>query len=406
MFHSRAWLLGLAFFLSACASDRYIGSRGHSLFLGGDFQKAAEAFGNEAKKSGSNQVLFMLDQGMSLFAARQYEEAIQVFLKAEDLTEIKDYTSISEEVGVLTTSGNIRGYKGEDFEKVLINVYLALAFASINKMESARVEARKINLLLQRMITDGKRNYEESPFARYLSALLWEADKDFNSAYVDYKLAHQLDPTFPGIGADLMGMAQKLGFQDEYKKWAQIYSQETPRRFTKEQGEIVVFFEKGLSPIKVPRDSQDSSLPRFVPRYSRVRGARVVVDGVSLAPMVTALDIENTSTRYLEDRIGKMVAAKLAGTAVKGVIAAGVGRLAKDENAGWLTFFALAATDRADLRSWRTLPAYLQMLRIPVNAGEHSVVLESVDASNYTINRIDFGKVNVKAGSKVFLVGR
>lgn len=392
--------------VSGCASDRYLASSGHNPFLSRDFDKAAEIFANEAAKPSSNQVLFLFDQGSSLFAARRYKEAIDVFLKAEKLTQIKDYTSLSEEVGTLTTSDNIRGYKGEDFEKVLVNVYLALSFAAIGNLESAQVEARKINNILQKMITDGKRNYEESPFARYLSALLWEASRDYNSAYIDYKLTYKLDPQFPGLGGDLLAMAAKMRFQDEYRQWTEKFPNVEARRIDKGQGEIVVIFERGLSPVKVPRGNQDSSLPMYIARSSRVQMGRLIVNGSQTSTLVPVLDIEALSIRYLEDRIGRMAASKVAGTIVKGAIAAGVGRLSKDEDLGMLTFIALLATDRADLRSWRTLPAALMMMRTKVPAGQHSVVLEALDASGIVVNRIDFGQVTVKSLGKTFLVGR
>jgi hypothetical protein len=171
--------------LSSCASQNYLNNKGHQLLRNREYGAAADVFKADAYKSGSNQVLFLLDYGSSLFSSQKYEEAIKVFLEAEKLCEIKDWTSISEEVGALATSENVRGYKGEDFEKVLINVYLALAYSSIGKIEDAQVEARKINLLLYKMIHEGKRNYEESSFARYLSGLLWETTGDFNSAYID-----------------------------------------------------------------------------------------------------------------------------------------------------------------------------------------------------------------------------
>src|SRR5688572_13379853 len=92
-----------------CASQRYLGNEGHARFDWRDWEGAAAAFAPEAGKPGVNQVLFLLDRGTALFEARRYREAIDAFLRAEKLAEIKDYTSISEEVGTLATSDNVRG---------------------------------------------------------------------------------------------------------------------------------------------------------------------------------------------------------------------------------------------------------------------------------------------------------
>ncbi|MEO5667490.1 MAG: hypothetical protein ABIR96_05485, partial [Bdellovibrionota bacterium] len=129
--------------LSGCASDRYWGADGHGAFQRRDWGAAASAFAHEGAKPGTNQVLFKLDEATSLFNDHKYTDAIPLFLQAEDLTEIKDYTSIGEEVGVLATGQSVRGYKGEDFEKVLINVYLALSYAAVGNVDEAQVECRK-----------------------------------------------------------------------------------------------------------------------------------------------------------------------------------------------------------------------------------------------------------------------
>jgi hypothetical protein len=398
-----AFVLSLA--LASCASHQYTAHKGHVYFQNKDFERAAEVFAKDASTASSNQVLFLLDYGTSLFAAQKYDEAIDVFLRAERLTEVKDYTSISEEVGVLATGSNVRGYKGEDFEKVLINVYLSLAFAALGKTESAQVEARKINNLLHRMIVDGKRNYQESSFARYLSALMWESSGEWNSAYIDYKKTHELEPDFPNIGSDLLAMANKMRFHDEYKKWTEQYPGSKPRKFERDEGELVVIFERGLSPIKMPR-SEESTLPRFVHRYSPIRAGRVVVNDSVSVVAEKALDIEQLSTKYLEDRIGRMRAAKIAGLALKGAAAYATARLTDNDDLGILAFYLLMATDQADLRSWRSLPQSLDIARIPLKAGTHFVRVESLNSAGDSFNATHYEAVQIRPGKKVFIVSR
>jgi hypothetical protein len=392
--------------LSACASDSYLASAGHSAMRQRQYERASTLFEQDAKKATSNKLLFILDQGSALFAQGRYDDAIQIFLKAEDVAEIKDYTSISEEVGTLATSSNVKSYKGEDFEKVMINVYLALSFAALGKVEGAQVEARKINLILNKMITEGKRNYEESPFARYLSGILWEMNGSYNSAYIDYKKTYEMDNAFPDIGRDLLAMSKKMRFNDEYKQWTEIFPNVAPRSFPQNEGELIVVFEKGLSPIKVPRHGQNSNLPRYIARHSAVAGAKIKVNGEFVAQTETVLDIETLSIRYLEDRIARMAAAKMAGVLVKGAVAAGIGAAADDGQLGELVFRVLLATDRADLRSWRSLPADLSMVRIPLPAGSHRVELIAMSEGLEPLFSKDFGELQIQAGKKRFVVGR
>jgi hypothetical protein len=392
--------------LSGCASDRYLASRSHKIFADRDYAKAAEAYAGDAAKPGVNQFLFLVDAGTSYFAAHEYARAIAEFLQAEKLAEVKDYTSISEETGTLVTSDNVRTYKGEDFEKVLVNVYLALSYASLGNIEDAQVEARKINLLLYRMINEGKRNYKESPFARYLSAMLWEASGETNDAYVDYKNTYKLDPKFPDIGSDLLATSRKMRFFDEARDWANKFPTAKAREIGKDQGEVVVLFERGFGPIKVPRDGENSSLPIFIRRFSQVDHGRVKVDGQYVGDTKVVLDVETTSIRYLEDRIGRMIAKKVAGTVAKGAVAVGVGKLTHNKDLGWLAFYILQATDRADLRSWQTLPADMEMIRVPLKAGKHHVEIEAIGRSGEVIFARDLGEVELRPGSKAFLTAR
>ncbi len=393
-------------FVTACASDSYLSSKGHRAFNSRDYSVAAQEYAKTADVPGVNQFLFLVDLATTYFAAGDYELAIQYFLKAEKISEIKDYTSLSEEAGTLLTSDNVRGYTGEDFEKVLINVYLALSFAALEKWESAQVEARKINLLLYRMINEGKRNYQESPFARYLSGLLWETTQEWNSAYIDYKKTHELDPKFPFVGADLLTASNKMRFTDEYKEWSRIFENQAPRKIPDGWGEFIVIFEQGLSPRKIPRDGHNSSLPRFVPRGSDSSYARVWIGDKDYIIDQKVLDIEKLSIAYLEDRIGRMIAKKMAGAAVKGALAAGLGSSSKDSDLGFAVFHLLMALDRADLRSWLTLPGSFKMERIAVPSGKYPIRLQVLNRYSEVIYEKNYGEVELKPRHKKFLIGR
>lgn len=398
------WLLILCGVLSqGCATNAYLNSKGHRLFQEQKYIEAAQEFEKSAEAATSNLMLYKLDAATSYFSAEKYKEATDLFLAAEKIAEIKDYTSVSEEVGTLLSSDNVRGYKGEDFEKVLINVYLALSFAALGKVESAQVEARKINQILYRMIHEGKRGYSESPFARYLAAILWEASGEINSAYIDYKHVQKLDPEYPEIGADLLRTSRLLGFHSDYEKWQQEYPETGERKLLPEKSELIVVFQQGLGPKKIPR-GENASLPRYIRRYSPEGAIRVLYGGDQSPVSQPHLDIEKLSIDYLEDRIGRMAAKKLLGTATKAAVAAGVGAASDNEDLGWLMFLILSATDQVDLRHWRSLPASLHLLRLPIRPGNHDVSVEVLGPGSSVLRVEEFPSVRVAPGEKRFLV--
>lgn len=203
--------------LQSCASSRMSDTQSDSLFRKGQYDEAAERLQKGLEKvglDGRDGLLYLFDIGLSLHAAGKYNESNKYFLQADQLAEIKDYTSLSTEAATLLTSDNIKQYKGEDFENVLISVYLSMNYAFLGNREDALVEARRVNRKLYLMKTDGKRNYKQNAFARYLSAILYEADQEWNDAYLDYKFTADLVPDFPGVGIDQWAMAARLHMSD------------------------------------------------------------------------------------------------------------------------------------------------------------------------------------------------
>ena len=188
-------VLGLG--LSGCSSTRMGDTEIDDKFRAGDYDGATERLKAGFEKEtleGKDGLLYLLDLGLSLHTAGKYEESLKYFRMADAAVEIKDYTSLSTEAATLLASDSIKQYKGEDFENVLISAYLAMDYALIGKSEDAIVEAKRVNRKLYMMATDGKRNYKQNAFARYLSATLYEADKNWNDANIDYKHAAELLP--------------------------------------------------------------------------------------------------------------------------------------------------------------------------------------------------------------------
>ena len=381
---ARAALLSL---MCACASQNYSAKKAHQYYRDGDYASAAEEFEREAKDAKANRVLYLLDAGMSRFRLREYREAIVHFLAAEKESEIKDYTSVSEEVGTLLSSGNVRGYKGEDFEKLLINVYLMLSYSALGEFDEARVEARKVNLLLTRMIHDGKRNYSEWPLARYFSGMLWEYDHSYDNAYIEYKKVYELDPNFPGIETQLIAMARKNGDSEGLRKWTKLFPAAPARRITRDSKEWVVVYESGRIPGKVMR-GEDPSLPMIPHSSSPEAGFRLKVDGASYECRDRVMDLAKMSRNYLEDRIVRMKLAKIAGTVAKFAVAQAVSSASDNESLGLLTYIVLLAFDQADLRSWTSLPHDLYMCRFDRVPDAGPVEVEILGSQNTVLRTV------------------
>jgi hypothetical protein len=409
--------LGLGSVGSGCVSARMSDHESDMLFKQGRYEEAAQRLQKGVESQGENGrdlLLFLLDVGLSLHSAGKYEESNKAFQKADQIADIKDYTSLAAETATLLTSDNLKDYKGEEFEKVLINTYLAMNYALMGDTENALVEARRVNRKLYLMVTEGGRKYQQSAFARYLSAILYEDEQNFNDAYIDYKNTFKLKPEFPGLGMDLWRCARILRMPDEMEHWDQVYHLDRQDHEQakilgegSKKGEIVVLYENGISPVKKPNPAF-SELPKFYPRYNPVRSGRVELkrsvagsqDSEFQFKGDTAIldNIEATAIENLDEKYGAMVAKKIAGIVAKESLAYGMSKQTNSPLVGLIAKVAMYVSDQADVRSWNLLPRDLQVLRIPVDEGTYSVRLNAGWGALASVKTI-----HVSPGKKVFV---
>lgn len=380
--------------LSACTSARMSDRQANTLFQQGKYDDAAADLKSGLEKQGEDSkdaLLYLFDIGLSLHSAGKYDESTKYLRKADAIADIKDYTSLTREASTLLVSENTKDYKGEDFEKVLINTYLAMNYALMGQFEDAQVEARRVNRKLYMMVSEGKRKYKQNAFARYISGILYEAEGNYNDAYIDYKAAYDLEPSFPELGRDLWRTARLSELDDEMKSWDQKFNLTksdheramlvAPRST---YGEIIVLYENGISPIKRPNPSF-TSVPKFFPRFNPVSHATVSVAILPNEPNPSATvwqqigttapldNIEATAIQNLDEKYAGIIAKKVGGLVAKGAVGYAVAKETNNPVLGQLAAWALAKADSADLRSWNLLPKDLQLLRIPVTPGTYVV---------------------------------
>lgn len=398
--------LGVAIASSGCLSARMSHREVDRAFYAHDYEGAAGHLSKgleDQGPEGKDRLLYLLDLGIALHTAGKYDESIRALLEADKLAEIKDYTSLVAEAGTLFVSDNTKDYKAEDFENVLINTILALNYAAIGDFENALVESRRVNRKLYLMVTEGKRPYKLSPFAEYLTATLYESQGEWNDALVSYKKVRELAPEFPSLGMDLWRMAWRLRMSDEMERWAKEYNLEkdalTAAKAERGKSEIVVVFENGVAPLKRSHPILHE-IPVFNARYNPVSQASVEVDGVARGSTRLLDDIEGTAIKNLEEKYAGIVAKKIAGRVAKRLASDALGRATKSEALGDLVNLVLLVADQADLRSWSLLPRDLQIARVTVEPGLHSVkVTPGGDGIGPLVERT----VSVKPGQKVFV---
>lgn len=421
--------------ISGCQSVLTVQPQVNSLVVARRFDRALQVLSEQKKGYGkNNELLYLLDEGLVLHFAGRYQESIGVFARAK----LKYDELYTESLTRLTSSwvwnDYILPYRGEDFERVLINVFQALNYMALNDIESALVEARDTDAVLKKInfqYHENQRNvYAEDAFARFLMGILYEAGgraPDLNDAFIDYvkafkiyqsDYAHNYGVPVPSVlKENLLAAADWMGGA-EGQEYGRILSGIPYQNFKQKSAlaEIYVIHYQGLSPVKI-EDSivvplPDGYMTRFsFPRYrdriydNTPKFVRVADSQGQEFTAQTELveNINGIAQKNLENRKLRTIAKGILRPAGKYLLEK-TGEKAIEENSGreaghWFRFFAILYniySEQADLRSWQILPAEIRLGRIQVPPGDYTVQL-----SQETL-----GKFTLKAGEKKFLFVR
>jgi hypothetical protein len=401
-----------------------------------------------------------MEIGLVLRLQEDYTASNQAFDAAEILIDQLYTKSLSKEALALAMNDEVIPYDGEPWERVLIHYYRALNYTDQGEFDDALVECRKINhkLKVYADSDDSPRAYRTDAFAEYLTAMLFDASGQTNDAWVSLRAADEAYAHYeeaygvrapPFLAQDLLRAAEAQGYRDELDSYRQRFvgvSWPAPSQVL-EAGEIIVFYEEGYIPAKVQesltlpilrteykggdhtelawslskrarhrhhtryRETELEYLLRIaVPTYPPVTvgelpGHAIVRAGSDSCRTEIAEDLGAIARRGLEDESGRIYFKTILRGLSKYALTRGV-ESKKGEVAGVLTNIFTAVTEKADTRSWITLPNTIQIARILVEPGVHDVELECYAAGGRELDRVTFEDVEVGAGEVRFLSHR
>jgi len=380
--------------------------------------QALSLYESEVKRP-QDQLLRLMDEGILLRTQGRFQESNQRLMMAAQIVEQNGYVSLSEEGVRLLSDENQTTYQGEDFEKVLIHLYLGLNFLSLNQEDAALVETRKVNEILYRMISEGKRPYELNPFARYVGAMLFENEGEVNDAFIAYKQAYEMSPmtfkSFESLGIDLIRTAKRMKFSEQIdqleKVWGRPVVTEAEAFVQERRGAVALLLEVGKSPKKISemekrqRKSESGSLadviiplPAYQRRYYKIQSARlkVISAGGEQTDSQTIYDIEDSAEKFLADRRARLIARALLAAGVKVGVATAIGKASDSKDLGVLAGFLLLATAQADTRSWLLLPGKLQVAKLFLKPGVYQLRVDYLTAKGSVAQSEELSQIKVE----------
>ncbi|OFZ16485.1 MAG: hypothetical protein A2Z20_09985 [Bdellovibrionales bacterium RBG_16_40_8] len=408
--------LFLCIFLSGCATYQSKVERARTLLESHDAEKAIGLLKPLAKEDGKDQLIYIFDYATALQIAGKYKESNQELMAADRMSDRKNYLSVSRFGGSLLFNEEMTQYKGEDYERLLINVMSAINYLMLRDRENALVEVRRLNEKLQYYRLEEKKEYEQNTAALYLSALLWEAEKNWDSAYIDFERTYKRDSNISYIQEDLVRSAIHAGRGDAAKKWSKEFSLgPKPEWRDKDIGELVLIYQQGWGPRKAERPRVvtpygfvSPGFPMLQPTRTFTRRAKVEVVSEETVPVLsveetkTIYNVQDTSIKTLEDSYGPLIAKRIAAFIAKKVAANAIDK--KNEGLGAVLFFATQIADRADLRQWSTLPETIQVAKLQLKAGKYKVHIRVLfESGQYSGEDMPPIEVEIKPRDKTFL---
>ncbi|HNR90144.1 MAG TPA: hypothetical protein PKM65_17540 [Spirochaetota bacterium] len=341
-----------------------------AMFYQGQFKEAARELYKEHGSVGSkDEMLILMECGLMLNAAQDYPNSTKVLMKAGKMAD-KINISISREAAGLLLDQTMTNYKGEDFERVLIHMYLGINFLFMKKPNEARIEFKKVNDVLKDIkVSSSGKTYRQNVMAMYLSAIAFEMSADledsekekfgdWQTAYVSYKQIAELEPRLPMLPTDLQRLAKFIGDNEDYRKWVGRYGRRD--NLPKDAGEFIMIYQAGRSAIKVSRgpllsdqtfnvglnvalrsaslaggltavavmaalNKAENPIPKWQRRANNISHMVINVNGVDLGRTVMLNNIEDTAIQTFDDtEYPALVKKTIAGMVVKlGASAAG-----------------------------------------------------------------------------------
>jgi hypothetical protein len=309
----------------------------------------------------------------------------------------------------------------------MVHYYTTINYLQQGLLDQALVECKRMQLKLDK-ITDyykGKNKYKNDAFVFLLTGIVYDAQKDYNSAFIAYRNAYKiyneeyannLNISVPKqLKEDLIRTALLTGFKEEA---IQYQTQFNLKHFTiesfKNTSSFVTFWNNGFGPIKDQRSlnftivpgsngwvnftnwdlglnfpfyaGDDSrsicnlkiirvAFPKYISRETVYDKAKIIIDSLQIEQNIELVqNIDKIAYISLQDRMVKEMSEALIRLAIKQAAAA---KLRKENDALGSTLSVInAMSEQADTRNWQTLPNTINYTRINLPVGNYQAIFQ------------------------------
>ena len=376
----------------------------------------------ERDNKGEKELLYYLDRGELLRTKGAYEDSRTTLLKADDFVrqweeDVKlNGAKILGDIGSYLINDSTRRYEGRDYEKVMLSVRIALNHLALGDWDGARTEIKKMHereaviaefrskeLDAEKKQAEAKgikttsfkelngypiesledpsvralKNSYESSFANYLAGFVYEAQGEPSLAAAGYRKAIEMRPGEKMLEDSLAGLDARTGKRSRGTvDTLVIVESGSPPEIdsTTLPIPLPIISKSGVSIVATP-----ISWPVIRPvSTSGIPGSVMVNDQPVSLSLLTNVDL--MARRALSDEMPGIIFRSSVRAITKGVAQKAV----QDNSSAFGMFGAVlsvaasavaVATEKADTRSWQTIPGFYSVGRITLPVGTNKISL-------------------------------
>ena len=397
-------------------------------FFDGNLAVAQESLAKELKKRKGEQNVLMLDQAVIELASGRPKDAERLLRQVRDRFDDLEGVDAGKEVASMLTDDKVRPYAGEDYEKVLIRAMLSISNLMSGGGDAGAYALQMVDKqqqIMQAVEEKYKEDdqsavlaYKQVALGPYIRGMLAEEspltlndalrarvqvanwEPAFRDAKTDVQRCEHEVPMHPGHGA--LYVFTLVGRGPIKQETAEIPTQAAllvADRIFDAVGKRNV--TPTLAPVKIPQ------VVNFVPVADCVS---VQVDGAAAGKTATLVDIGEMAVRQQQAHYPAIIGRAVARRVIKKGVLYGAQEVADVQQGSLLSFGVMAAgvaweaTESADTRCWGLLPDTIQVFRVELPVGDHTVTLRPSQ------RRGDFGtpaqtKVTIREGRHTYLLG-
>jgi hypothetical protein len=387
--------------LGGCAShaDRLRDVRND--FYAGNLDRSVQAIDKRLRNKHDSDV-FKLDRAIVQLAAGKPKECESLLREVRDRFDYLEQTSVPEQVLAAMTDDQRLAYAGEDYEKILIRAFLALANL-LGDGEDAAAYALQVTDKQQQIMDGGADEMGDNPKLRYRRIALGayihgllreETQSNYDDAERAYQKVVEWEPAFRSGAEDLerarTGHHSALGHGVLYV-FALVgrgpYKEEVAELPTSAALLIADRIVSHTASHTLPPTIAPIKAPRVVLTRNAITAIRVECDGQHGGTTETIADVGQWAVDQYDAIYPRVMARAVARRVIKkGVVYGAKEAIHTDNPLIELAFDAggvvWEATEAADTRCWGLLPDKIQVLRLELPVGDHRLTLRAASGSN------------------------